>query len=157
MKVAPTLEGGLRLDAEDAEDWEILRCIDIDAHSRDSDLADSMGGLIGEEADGDDWREYVVPDLREAFEDELGGVCAAIESAAHKADDGVGSLWITPADAFAWYSALNQARLALEDIYRFGPTDHVDPGPMAEDARDAYLRSKFYVAIQSLLLEYAMK
>ena len=157
MKVAPTLEGGLRLDAEDAEDWEILRCIAVDAHSRHTDLADSMGGLIGEEAGGDDWREYVVPDLREAFEDELGGVGAAIESAAHKAEDGPGSLWITPAEAFAWYSALNQARLALEDNFHFGPTDHIDPGPMAEDARDAYLRSKFYVAIQSLLLEYAMK
>ena len=157
MKVAPTLEGGLRLDAEDAEDWEILRCIATDAHARETDLADSMGGLIGEEVGGEDWREYVVPDLREAFEDELGGVGAAIEIAAHKASDGAGPLWITPPEAFAWYSALNQARLSLEDLYRFGPTDHLEPGPMAEAARDAYLRSKFYVAIQSLLLEYAMK
>src|SRR4051812_37918749 len=112
MKVAPTLEGGLRIDMEDGEDWEILRRIHIDARARTVDLADSMGGLIGDEAGGGDWREYVVPDLREAFADELDEVGVAIESAAHHAHEGAGPLWITPATSTHWYSSLNQARLA---------------------------------------------
>ena len=157
MKVAPTLEGGLRLDLEDADDWDILRRIGVDARARATDLADAMGALIDEEAGGGDWREYVVPDLREAFADEIDEIGAVIESAAHQAGDGVGPVWITPASAYPWYSAFNQARLALEELYHFGSGENPDPAILGEEAHEAYLRSKFYFAIQSLLLEYVLK
>ncbi|RYD33422.1 MAG: hypothetical protein EOP87_11020, partial [Verrucomicrobiaceae bacterium] len=61
MKVAPTLEGGLRIDAEDLGDWEILHAILHDARRGDADLAGNLGALISEEAGAEDWRDFVVP------------------------------------------------------------------------------------------------
>jgi hypothetical protein len=156
MKAMPTLEGGLRIDAEDASDWELLRSIIDDANGQETDLASRLGGLISEDAGAEDWQEYIVPDLREAFQDELAQIGAAIEAAAFNAEEGAGPIWITPDDAFPWYSALNQARLALEERYRFGPSEHLSPKGLTPVHRAAFLRSKFYCAIQSLLLEYVM-
>ena len=154
MKAMPTLEGGLRIDTEDASDWELLRSIAADANGGENDLADRLGSLIREGAE--DWQEYIVPDLREAFQDELAQVGAAIDSAAHHASGGPGPLWITPEDAFPWYSALNQARLSLEEQFNFGPSEEIDPSGFTPIRRAAFHRSKFYCAIQSLLLEYVM-
>jgi hypothetical protein len=156
MKAMPTLEGGLRIDTEDASDWELLRAIVEDANGCEKDLADRLGGLISEDAGAEDWQEYIVPDLREAFQDELFQVGAAIDSAAHHAGEGPGPLWITPEDAFPWYSALNQARLSLEEHFQFGPSEEIDPRNLTPIRRAAFYRSKFYCAIQSLLLEYVM-
>ena len=157
MKAMPTLEGGLRVDAEDAGDWELLRCIIADANGCEADLASRLGGLISEEAGGPDWEEYVVPDLREEFQDELAQVGAAIESAVFHAQDGPGPLWITREDVYPWYSALNQARLAIEEHFAFGPSDAVDPVGLTPERRAAFIRSQFYCAIQGLLLEYVMR
>jgi hypothetical protein len=157
MKAMPTLEGGLRIDTEDASDWELLRAIISDANGCETDLASRLGGLVGEEAGGADWEEYVVPDLREGFQDELAEVGAAIESAAFHADGGPGPLWITPEDVFPWYSALNQARLAIEEHFHFGPAETISPNGLSLERRAAFIRSKFYCAIQGLLLEYVMK
>jgi hypothetical protein len=156
MKAMPTLEGGLRIDTEDASDWELLRSIIADANSSPNDLANRLGGLIDESAGGEDWREYVVPDLREAFQDEIAQVGASIESAVFESGGGAGPIWITPEDAFQWYSSLNQARLGLEELYKFGPSDHLDPKDFSPIRRAALYRSRFYCAIQSLLLEYVM-
>ncbi len=156
MKAMPTLEGGLRIDTEDASDWELLRSIVTDANGCEKDLADRLGGLISEEAGSEDWQEYIVPDLREAFQDELFQVGASIDSAAHHAGEGPGPLWITPDEAFPWYSALNQARLSLEEHFQFGPSEEIDPRHLTPIRRAAFYRSKFYCAIQSLLLEYVM-
>lgn len=154
----PTLEGGLRIDAEDLEDWELLRFVIMDAKSRvGSDLADQLGALVTQEEVAEDWAEYIVPDLREAFHDEVSHVEAALEAAMHKANHEAGAIWITPEDAFQWYSTLNQARLALEDQFHFGPSDLLEPLHVDPEERDGFLRSKFYCAIQSLLLEYVMK
>lgn len=157
MKALPTLEGGLRIDAEDASDWELLRAIISDANGCVTDLASRLGGLISEEAGGADWEEYVVPDLREGFQDELAEVGAAIESASFHADGGPGPLWITPEDVFPWYSALNQARLAIEEHFHFGPAETINPDGLSLERRAAWIRTKFYCAIQGLLLEYVMK
>jgi hypothetical protein len=159
MKAMPTLEGGLRLDIEDAEDWELLRSIVTDATPRgsDGDLADRLGGLISEEVGGVDWQEFVVPDLREGFQDELAQVGAAIESAIFNADGKPGPLWIAPDEGLPWYSALNQARLALEELHHFGPLEWLDPKGLKPARRDAFIRSRFYCAVQSLLLDYVMK
>ncbi len=156
MKAMPTLEGGLRIDAEDASDWELLRSIVSDAMHPKIDLASRLGGLISEEAGAEDWQEFVVPDLRESFNDELNQVAAAIEAAAHHASGEAGPLWITPDDVFPWYSAFNQARLALEDHFHFGPSDSIAENSLPPHKRAAFFRSKFYCAIQSLLLEYVM-
>jgi len=156
MKAMPTLEGGLRIDTEDLSDWELLRSIIADARGCEIDLASRLGGLISEEAGAEDWQEYIVPDLREAFQDELAQVGAAIESAAFHAADGPGPIWITPEDAFQWYSSLNQARLSLEEHFKFGPAEEIDFEELAPTRRAAFFRSKFYCAIQGLLLDYVM-
>ena len=157
MKAMPTLEGGLRIDTEDASDWELLRSIVSDANGCDNDLATRLGGLISEDAGAEDWQEYIVPDLREAFQDELAQIGAAIESAVFHAEGGPGPIWITPEDAFQWYSSLNQARLSLEELFKFGPSEELDAKKLAPTRRAAFFRSKFYCAIQSLLLEYVMR
>lgn len=155
MKAMPTLEGGLRIDAEDASDWEFLRAIVADANGCGVDLASRLGGLIDEAAGAEDWEEYIVPDLREGFQDELAQVSAAIESAMYHSEGGAGSLWITPDDAFQWYSALNQARLAIEEQCQFG-SESVPPN-LTPVRKAAFVRTRFYCAIQSLLLEHVMK
>jgi hypothetical protein len=159
MKAMPTLEGGLRIDAEDAADWEVLSAIVSDAKDVDGgiDLASRLGGMISEEAGARDWEEFVVPDLREAFHDELAEVGASIEAAMFHAQEGPGPLWITPEDAFSWYSALNQARLALEEHFAFGPGESIDPSAFTPARRAAFIRSRFYCALQSLLLEHVLK
>lgn len=156
MKAMPTLEGGLRIDAEDVSDWELLRAIIIDSRSPQNDLASRLGGLMSEEAGGEDWQEYVVPDLREAFQDELAQVGAAIDTAFVDAECGPGPVWITREDVFPWYSALNQARLSLEEKFKFGQTEILDSKDLPPSSQAAYYRSRFYCAIQSLLLDYVM-
>jgi hypothetical protein len=157
MKVMPTLEGGLRIDTEDESEWELLRSILTDANGCHEDLASRLGGIISDEAGAEDWQEFIVPDLREGFQDELAQVGAAIESAIYQAEGGAGPIWITRDDVFQWYSALNQARLAIEEHFHFGPTDSTDPKKLTPEGRAAFIRSKFYCAIQGLLLEYVME
>lgn len=157
MKAMPTLEGGLRIDTENVADWEILRAIVSDANGHGIDLASRLGGLISEEAGAQDWEDFVVPDLREAFQDELAQVGASIESAIFHAEEGPGPIWITREDVFAWYSALNQARLAIEERYAFGSGDSISPEGLTPARRAAFIRSRFYCAIQGLLLEHVMR
>lgn len=156
MKVAPTLEGGLRIDPETAEDWHVLRAILIDANSHDTDLATRLGGMVTDERVAEDWREIVVPDLRESFADDLNQIQAAIETAAAFPNDGESPIWITREDAFSWYSALNQARLALEERYGFGPDPDSDSANLSPARYEALLRSQFYCALQSFLLQHAL-
>ncbi len=153
----PTLEGGLRIDTEDASDWELLRSIITDANGGGDDLASRLGDLISDDAGAEDWQEYVVPDLREGFQDELAQVGASIESAIFHAEGGAGPIWITPDDSFPWYSSLNQARLSIEEHFHFGPSETINPIGLTPEQRAAFIRSKFYCAIQGLLLEYVMK
>lgn len=157
MTVLPTLEGGLRIDADDPSDWELLRAIIADANGCKTDLASRLGGLISEEAGSEDWEELIVPDLREGFQDELAEIGALIESAIFQSENGPGPIWITRNDAYPWYSALNQARLALEEIYHFGPEGNVDPEVMSPVQLAAYIRSGFYSEIQSLLLRHVLR
>jgi hypothetical protein len=156
MKVAPTLEGGLRIDPETAEDWHVLRAILIDAIGHDTDLATRLGGMVTDERVAEDWRDFVVPDLRESFADDLNQIQAAIETAAAFPKDGASPIWITRDDAFSWYSALNQARLALEETYGFGPDPESDPSNLQPVRHEALLRSQFYCALQSFLLQHAL-
>ena len=156
MKVAPTLEGGLRIDPETPGDWHILRAILLDANGHETDLATRLGGMVTDERIAEDWRDYVVPDLRESFADDLNQIQAAIETAAAFPKNGESPIWITREDAFSWYSALNQARLALEEKYGFGPDPESDSANLSPIRHEALLRSQFYCALQSFLLRHAL-
>lgn len=157
MKIMPTLQGGLRIDAEDEGDWKLLQYITHDAVSCDENLAGRLGNLIADEVLADDWREFIIPDLDAAFHSDLSHVAAAISAARVDCGGGPGPLWITSDEALHWYSSLNQARLALEEIHRFGPSEGLDPAALPPQSRHAFLRSQFYCAIQSLLLDHVMR
>lgn len=156
MNIAPTMEGGLRIVPETPEDWHILRSIILDANGHEIDLASRLGGLITEEKVAEDWQDIIVPDLRESFSDDLHQIYAAIEAAAAFSHGEESPIWITRADAFSWYSALNQARLAIEERYRFGDDPESDPGNLAPLRKEALLRSHFYCALQSFILKYGL-
>ena len=152
-----TLEGGLRLDAEDADDWQLLNGITNDALSCEENLADRLGKLIVDEDVAPDWKEYVVPDLEEGFNADLQHVSNTIATARYECGGEAGPLWITPDDAMQWYSAFNQARLALEERFHFGPTDQINFAGLSVLHSAAFIRSQFYCAVQSLLLEHVMR
>ncbi|MFD2256284.1 hypothetical protein ACFSSA_06335 [Luteolibacter algae] len=156
MKVSPTMEGGLRIDPESPQDWHALRAIIMDANNCEKDLAERMGGLVSDEKLREDWQDLVVPDLRESFGDAIHYVYASIEAAAAFSGGGDSPLWITREDATSWYSALNQARLSLEEKYQFGPEPEDSPESTSLVRREALMRSQFYCALQSFILEHAM-
>ena len=157
MKILPTLEGGLRIDTEDAGDWQLLQGITNDAVSCDESLAHRLGNLITDPDVAPDWREYIVPDLEEGFSADVQHVTTAIASAQLESAGGPGPLWITRDDGFHWYSALNQARLAIEERFHFGPSESIHPASLPPRQRSAFLRSQFYCAVQSLLLEHVLR
>ena len=154
MKIAPTIEGGLRIDPENNIDWHLLRSIMLDANVSHKDLAARLGEMISNREIAEDWQDIVVPDLRESFSDDLHHVYAAIETAAAFPKDNETPIWITRADAHKWYSALNQARLELEEMYHFGQDPESDPKNLKPVRHDALLRSRFYCGLQSVILDH---
>ena len=157
MKVLPTLEGGLRIDVEDDGDWKLLLAITHDAVTCNENLARRLGKLIHDEEIAADWKEYIIPDLEQGFHEDLTRVATIIAGAHVESAGGAGPLWITRDDAPHWYSALNQARLSLEEMHHFGPADGVQPSDIPPRSRSAFLRSQFYCAIQSLLLDHVLR
>lgn len=156
MNVGPTLDGGLRIDADDAADWAVLRCITLDACGLPVDLAAQLGSLIRDEPEPGDWEEFVVPELRAQFDGQIELIGRTIETALGDDPDEGGSILIGAADAEAWYGALNQARLALEATHHLGNSAEGEPDRADSERRSAFFRSQFYFAIQELLLQFVM-
>lgn len=158
MNIIPTLEGGLRIDTETAADWALLRHLVHDAADRPRSLGEQLGEGVGDEQATDDWREFVVPGLDQQFSESLAHVGQAVAIAEREHGGGTGPLWITREDGLHWFSALNQARLSIEERFRFGARPEDAAGLSADDLRrSAYLRSQLYCAIQSLLLEHVLQ
>lgn len=156
MTIAPTEDGGLRMEIEDPGDWVLLGGITADAMSREDKLAHRLGEFITDEQIVMDWLEFMVPELEDGFNAALLHVTTAIATARVESCGGQGHLTIARDELFHWYSALNQARLALEETHRFGPGERIDPAALPANRRAPFLRSQFYCAIQSLLLEMGM-
>lgn len=156
MKIAPTLEGGLRIDAEDAADWHLLSSIADDAVDSPTRLADRLGSLVSDPDVAGDWREFIVPELHDGFQSDVARIAALVENARVSADNGPGSLRITREEGLLWYGVLNQARLAIEERHRFGPGESIDPATLPPLSRAAFFRTRFYCAIQSILLDHVM-
>ena len=156
MKVAPTLDSGLKIEAEVPGDWDVLRCILSDACAGETDLASRLAQGIEEPEAAEDWENYVVPELREKFGGQLFKVERAIESAAAEFSGQPGTIYIPPEDLFSWYGALNQARLGLEARYGFGPVTQPDLTAMSIGRRSGFLRGRFYTAVQSIMLDHLM-
>lgn len=147
MRAAPTLDGRIRLDLQDALDLAILRSIIADARGREGDLAGHLAAGTETELAGD-WADYVLPDLREAFETQLATIAGALAEVTPG-----DTLFIGRDDAEAWFGGLNQARLALEDRYRLAQSEG---GEREGEAHAAGVRSHFYMMLQGLLLHFLM-
>ncbi|MGJ8657476.1 MAG: hypothetical protein ACSHX6_13590 [Akkermansiaceae bacterium] len=157
MKLAPTLQGGLRIDADSLEDWMVLDAICADAASLPgAPLYDRLSEKMPKDPD---WEEFVAPDIRSQFSDQVTHVSRAL-SAAPMDEDQAGSIFISKDDAPIWYGALNQARMTLEHIYQISELDEFveldELGDIGDAKRSAVIRSHFYSTFQCLLLDYVL-
>lgn len=139
-------------------DWYLLRSIVQDASGLENDLASRLGDRVVENEVAQDWKDIVVPDLREAFVDDLNHVGAMIEAAFafRKAKDT--KLEIPSEEAMIWFSALNQARLSLEERYSFEDNEktlqeELDTGNESSVRSEALFRNNYYSMLQTYLLE----
>jgi len=159
MKVLPTMEGGLRVDLAEEADWAVFQMLLDDARGKSKDwLAKRLGVLM----EDDDWDEYVVPDLAEFFGEQAALVNQALQDAEKKADGLNGELYISREDGQAWYSILNQARLALEGQWKLAEVEGLESEEgeavlLADQQRlSALMRSRLYLLLQTRLLEFVL-
>ncbi len=155
--MAPTLDGGLRIDADSLTDWMILELICADATNLPGPpLYDQISSRM---VQNDDWKEFVVPDIVTQFNDQITFVSRAI-SAAPRDEDHAGSIFISKEDAMTWYGTVNQARLSLEHQHDLSKVDDItteeDLDDLDSDVRAAVIRNHFYTSIQTLLLEFVI-
>ncbi len=97
-----------------------------------------------------------MPELEATFSRQLMQVREAIEFSAGQSAEDKGAVEISPDQAELWYGALNQARLALEEQYRFGGNEPPPPTDPPE-RRSGFFRSQFYFEIQQVLISHVMK
>ena len=154
----PTLEGGLRIEVETATDWLVLEQIAPDAlEGGAEELPGRLSALMDEDSD---WEEMVVPELEDFFTGQLSKVKNTIETAHRKTkeENADGLVTIKRAEGMEWYGALNQARIALENRYQFGRTQEItEVETFPPPKRSAFIRSQFYCALQSVLLEHVIE
>ncbi len=150
MKILPTLDGGLCILPESEIDWQELELICSD-EDRPTHLAASLADLMDEDSE---WSEYVVPDLEENFRAQAQVVADTIEKARISDDS---AIFIPPAEAERWYGAINQVRLSLHarfDIEELGESSDINDA--SPELKSAYYRNRFYLLLQSMLLEYIL-
>lgn len=158
MKLAPTLQGGLRIDADSLEDWMVLDVICADASNLPgAPLYERLSEKMPKDPD---WEEFVAPDIRSQFSDQITHVSRAISSASMD-ESHAGSIFISKEDAEVWYGAINQARMTLEQQFQISEMDEFvdldELGELSEEKRSAVIRGHFYSTFQSLLLEYVLE
>ena len=155
MRARPQANGAIRIELDDVDDWKLLSRLLLDAHDPEYDLAADVAGRMPDAEVAEDWREFVLPDLRDEFDGGLRRVTKAIEHAFAACHGGAGALVIPRDAAHDWYGVINRARLALEARYRFAGEI---PGPhMPPDVHAARLRDRLYCALQSLILDHAFE
>lgn len=154
MRILPTLEGGLCILPESETDWQELQLICSD-EERPGLIAESLADLMDEECE---WCDYVTPDLQRGFQEQTQMVAERIQKARSSEQPAV---FITPKDAEKWYGAINQARLSLQAGYQLDELDELnDPDELEDlepDLKSAFYRNRFYLLLQSMLLEYIME
>ena len=157
MKVVPTLEGGLRIEVGTTTDWLVLEQIVPDALKTEKESLPSRLSALMDEAS--EWDEMVVPELTELFEEQLSCVRETVHEARNGSEDsGSSHLFISQEEGPIWYGALNQARIALESHYKFGPSQEVaEVESFPAPKRAAFIRSQFYSALQSVLLDHVIE
>ncbi|MBB5352917.1 hypothetical protein HNR46_003166 [Haloferula luteola] len=148
MKIAPTLDGRVRVDLENEKDIWALISIVVDAGGAMGPLSDQVAGGMGAEF-AEDWREWVVPDLADQFRAQLSEVAGTMEGKAPG-----DSFFIAREQAELWYGALNQARRALHAQRSSSPED---TEPDDSEVRRARILGSFYDRLQILVFETLME
>ena len=153
MRIEPTVSGDLKLVPANDLDWYVLLKVGIDA---EYDLASELAGLMDEDAM---WDEIVMPELADEFSKQRSVVRNQVMEAKQAALE-VGEeaeIVIDSEQAESWYGVFNQARLGLEQKYKFGQGDDREPDDIENiKERDAYYRTRFYSYVQESLLDFVM-
>ncbi len=169
-----------RLSDLDALHLQLLRQIAEDASVNDSagrarlfpsPLVDPEDAAEDEFVE--DWKAFVADELENQFAGDVGTVLSDLDNV--KPQRGTKEvteprhLLDVPLDhARSWFSALNQARLMLDQKYNLHPGGSNDLQLFAEEEEEAggsdlntrlevYMRYEFYAAIQEWLVQRAMK
>lgn len=154
MKIRFNDEGDMEVLIETDLEKEIFPCIERDARVLGEEwLSDSMGPDFDEEWFAN-WQEWIQPEIQDAYNMQL----SAIRKFG-KIKDNVA--FVPRMFVELWYGAVNQARMALEEIYGFTeeniPEDREEAMSYvvqwSEDKQGAYQRSHFYTWLQEILLE----
>lgn len=167
------------LDRLNPMEWAFLDSIPalasgegLDDRGRGRLLPPPLAGVSDEEGDAGedrdaflaDWADYVAPDLESGFAAARNQVSRDLAMAAAEAggEDPPERVEVPLEAAEAWYSALNQARLLMneaqgvaEALETFRWQDLTDEDRARTDPRGLLLLAQyeFYTAIQSVLLE----
>ncbi|MDP0492074.1 MAG: hypothetical protein Q7Q71_13580 [Verrucomicrobiota bacterium JB023] len=154
MKVLPTLEGGLRVDLEAGRDWVIFEQLVWDARGKQEGW---LSKKLGSRMEDEDWAEFVMPELEGIFASQIETVLAGLKTAKENEENGEAHFFILPEEGGAWYGVLNQARLSLESEWKLGDLEEVENLEEVEEKRlGAYFRARFYLLLQSKLLDHVM-
>jgi hypothetical protein len=113
-----------------------------------------------EEEGGEDWKEFVVPELERAFKDAIeivNGDLAAVERSVKEGEE-IFCVKVPVDHTEQWYSALNQARLALGEKYDLPVSEEefLAESAVFDDRWLAGAQSHLYAVIQTFLLETVM-
>ncbi|MGB0775186.1 MAG: hypothetical protein ACPG32_00900 [Akkermansiaceae bacterium] len=149
MNITPTMAGGLCIEPESEADWMVLQMIGSDI-GRSGHLAEALSDLM--EDDEGDWGEFVLPDIKQTFRGQTQMVTRTIDDAHENEEKAV---FIPAKHGDAWYGAINQARHTLQARYQFDSVENIEVAPA--ELRSAYFRDRFYLTLQSLLLDYVME
>jgi len=159
--------GGLVLADLDEVSLPILEALPKFARGEGADLFLNPSVVRGREAltrEGeemnDDWAEFVAPDLQTLFDEQLQRVVADLEAAEPSIGvPGAVDVVIAPSHLEAWFGALNQARLAMNE--EFGcealeaPEPH-DPNvveELSDDQHFAMHHFMFYRFLQEMVMQ----
>jgi hypothetical protein len=119
----------------------------------------------------EDWSDYVADELETQFAGDVGVVLADLDGAvpqrSTKETPGRRLRVDVPLEhAPAWFSALNQARLMLDQKYKLHPEgdgmfvpvlkEEDNPGIDLQERLEVYMRYEFYAAMQEWLVRHAM-
>lgn len=146
MTITISEERELRLEIAEESDWLLFDGLVRDASSDGGGLAERLMRWMTAKEIAGDWNEFVVPDLAEGFSDDVEYVAEKIR---HERGGKSGALVIPLDEALRWYGVLNQARLMLEE--RHGISEM--PEAITDSPSGPWLRSQFYCALQSVILE----
>ncbi len=119
----------------------------------------------------EDWNDFVTDDLETQFAGDVGTILSDLDTAVpqRSTKDVPGRrlrLDVPLEHAPAWFSALNQARLMLDQKYKLHPggeggfvpvlPDDEDSGIDLQERLEVYMRYEFYAALQEWLVRHAM-